>query len=59
MTGNFQEALEDAKRAREFQPTYMKAILRGNRNYISLVFIQCLERFFVRLFQIGQYVVET
>ncbi|XP_078382338.1 uncharacterized protein LOC144665030 [Oculina patagonica] len=27
--GDFQEALEDAKQAREFQPTYIKAIFRG------------------------------
>ncbi|KAL9962554.1 hypothetical protein ACROYT_G031662 [Oculina patagonica] len=27
--GNFQKALKDAKQAREFQPTYMKAIFRG------------------------------
>ncbi|KAL9962550.1 hypothetical protein ACROYT_G031658 [Oculina patagonica] len=27
--GNFQEALEGAKQARRFQPTYMKAIFRG------------------------------
>lgn len=29
LTGNYHEALSDAKSARVFQPTYMKAIERG------------------------------
>ena len=29
LTGNYHEALSDAKAARQFQPTYMKAIERG------------------------------
>ena len=29
-TGNYSESLRDAKVARQFQPTYMEAIIRGN-----------------------------
>ena len=46
LAGNYDESLSDAKTARQFQPTYMKAIERGKAWYLLKTIAHFLSYFF-------------